>query len=74
MSKPEKIYREEGGKFRVRVLEDRWDGDLRVVSLECVDTLRPSPHCGPIDAGEVFEATCKRGYEHIVGWTLTEIQ
>lgn len=67
------IYREDGGKYVVKVLADTTTADgMRAVKLECVRTLRPSPLNGAIPPGEVFEVSCRNGYEAYIGWYLSE--
>jgi hypothetical protein len=68
----EAIYREDGGKWRVKILSDQWEGDCRWVELECIEQFRPSPICGSIAPGERWSSSAVRGYENYVGWTLSD--
>ncbi len=67
------IYREEGGEWRVNVLSDSVVDGFRVVSLECVEELRPSPSMAPIEKGERWDSSIRVGYENAIClWTIEE--
>ena len=66
------IYREEGGKWRVAVLSDVIDDDgMRVVELQCLEELRPSPMIKPIPVGCIWTSTVRPGNEAYC-WSLSE--
>lgn len=67
------IYREDGGKWRVRIHSDSTDSEqMRTVELECLHEFRPSPLHGSIAFGAKWISSVKTGWERAVGWTLTE--
>lgn len=76
------IYREEGGKYRVQIVSDevkdappewRSKDRFRFVTLRCVETIRASKRCGPIEPGSEWQSTCTTGEgSAYCGWSLSE--
>ena len=65
------FYREDGDEWEVEVLADKTDDEgMRTVKLRCVREIQPSPMCGPIPPGEVWESAAMKGFEAYVGWSL----
>jgi len=68
------IYQEAGGRWNVEVLSDideQRDGVVtRVVKMRVLGAIG-APRLGlKLRRGVEFEATCCRGYESYVGWSL----
>lgn len=65
------IYSEDGGRWRVEVLEDAVnDEGFRVVKMRCLEELLASPLMGKIEPGEEWSSSVKVGYEGFVDWRL----
>jgi hypothetical protein len=64
-------YREDNGKWRVKIVSDTWEGDRRTIEMECIEEFHPHM-MGSIKPGERLSAAVVKGYESMVGWTLRD--
>lgn len=67
------IYSEDGGSFLVDVLSDETEGDMRRVTIRCIETIEPSAIFGDIPVGAKWEISSRVGFEAYVGWSLEPV-